>query len=234
MHNRSYETRHRRNDALPTHRHREAYAALVIDGSYVESSIDGSVECVPGSLVIHPAFHAHGDRFGGAGARVVNVVLDVTDWGDTARALCVADLREARRVLQRHPDRLADVLEIATSVPFLPHLCWHGEFLAALRDSDEPIGQICARVGVSAAHASRDLLRRYGMSPQALRRESRWRKAMRLLATQETLADIAAECGFADQSHLARTFRAVTGHPPSRLLRHIKYVQDRRRRGMSQ
>ncbi len=36
----------------------------------------------------------------------------------------------------------------------------------------------------------------------------------RLVNTRESLADIAVECGFADQSHFTATFRRAVGHPP--------------------
>ena len=59
-----FETRHDASDVLRTHRHGGAYAALVLDGSHVEASADGPIECTPGTLVLHPRWHAHGNRFG--------------------------------------------------------------------------------------------------------------------------------------------------------------------------
>jgi AraC family transcriptional regulator len=230
----SYETYHRQNDCLPTHRHSRAYVALVLDGGYFEGSVDGPFDCPPGTLVVHPPFHAHGDRFGSAGARVLNVLLDDRNRGDAARTLRVASLREARRLLKRHPHRIDEVVAVATAVPMPPLPAWHREFMRVLREGDEPIGRTAARIGISAEHVSRDLLRWYGMSPRALKLEWRSRRALRLLITQERLADIAAECGFADQSHLTRTIRAVTGLPPSRWRRHIKWVQDREARALAQ
>ena len=219
---RCYETRHGRNASLPIHRHRRAYAALVVDGSYLESSIDGPFDCLPGTLIIHPEYHAHGDRFGAVGARVLNVPLDGRVGGDAARPLRVAGLREARRILERHPARIDEVLALATACPVRSLPAWHRELMRALREGEEPIGRTAVRIGISAAHASRDLLRWYGMSPRALRREWRCRRALRLLSTREKLADIAADCGFADQSHLTRTVRSVTGLPPAQWRRHIK------------
>ena len=37
--------------------------------------------------------------------------------------------------------------------------------------------------------------------------------------TDRSMADIAAECGFFDQSHFARTFKAAEGVPPRRYRR---------------
>ena len=68
--------------------------------------------------------------------------------------------------------------------------------------------------------------RRFGMSPQVLRRELRTRRALHLLAGAMPLAGIAAASGFADQAHLARTLRAATGATPSQLRKQVKCVQD--------
>jgi AraC-like DNA-binding protein len=103
---------------------------------------------------------------------------------------------------------------------------WHKAFLKALSDSDESVGSIARQLGVSAAHASRDLQTSFGIPPQALRRELRWRRSLELLSTTASLRDIAAACGFADQSHLTRVVRAHSGLTPARLREHIKSVQD--------
>jgi AraC family transcriptional regulator len=103
---------------------------------------------------------------------------------------------------------------------------WQPALLQALASNDAPIGELCQQLSVSAAHASRALLRSHGMSPQLLRRELRWRRALSLLGGDASLAEIAAQSGFADQSHLTRIVRHFTGLPPAALRRQIKSVQD--------
>lgn len=223
-----YETRHGRDDALATHRHAAAYAALVLDGSHVETSVDGPRECTPGTLVLHPRFHAHGNRFGHRGARVVNLTLPA-DTHCASRALRVSDLREAKRCFERG-DLAALQALLAGAAPAPGESDgdgWRDAFLVALRDDDAPVGAIARRVGVSAAYASRALLRSHGMGPQALRRELRFRRALALLDGGDRLADIAQQAGFADQSHMTRTVRAHSGLTPSQLRRgQVKCVQD--------
>lgn len=222
---RSFVTRHERDDALLTHRHRTAYAALVLDGMHVETSADGPFECTPGTLLLHPNFHAHGNRFGHRGARVINVPLPIDGLG-TFRALRVAHLGEAREVFEHRLDLLATLLVDAFEHPAATLQDWQSAFIRELESTDAPIERICRQLGVSAAHASRAMLRSHGMSPQALRRELRCRRALTLMQGPASLADIAAQAGFADQSHLSRTVRSCTGLPPSALRRHIKCVQD--------
>lgn len=221
-----FETRHTRGTSMPAHRHREAYAALIVAGSYTESSVDGPVPCRPGTLVLHPAFHAHADRFGARDVRVVNVILPMSGRGRGAQVLSVPSLREGIDVFRRAPGRLAELCRACTPHERLEIRDWQQAFLDALRDSDAPVGSIARRLGVSAAHASRELRRTFGMPPVALRRELRSRRARELLASSLSLPDIAATCGFADQSHLTRVIRAHTGRTPATLRAHIKSVQD--------
>lgn len=224
-----YETRHQRGDALPTHRHREAYAALVLDGGYEETSADGPLPSRPGVLLLHPPYHAHGNRFERSGARVINFMLPALDGVTQAQARQVPDLREAIAILRRAPQHFAELLAASAPCEPSPLPAWQSGFVVALRTGEQPIAELAREFGVSAAHASRALGVSHGMSPQALRREFRWRRALALLATPAPLADVAAEAGFADQSHFTRVARAHAGLPPSALRRQvgrIKCVQD--------
>jgi AraC-like DNA-binding protein len=38
------------------------------------------------------------------------------------------------------------------------------------------------------------------------------------LETGGAIADVAADCGYADQAHLTREFARITGHPPKEFL----------------
>jgi AraC-like DNA-binding protein len=62
----------------------------------------------------------------------------------------------------------------------------------------------------------RAFVREYGLPPQQYLKRLRIQTACRLLVdTRESIAAIAQRCGFADQSHLTREFRRVTGSTPS-------------------
>jgi AraC family transcriptional regulator len=223
------ETRHRAGDSLATHRHGQAYAALVVDGSYWESSLEGPVLCVPGTLLLHPHFHAHGNRFGRHGARVINLPLCDSLVPERRSIWQVDCLKEAVEVFASEPDALTDLLSRAqpATVERTESSGWQADFVQQLQDSDLPIARLARQAGVSDAYASRSLRRSHGLSPQLLRRELRLRRALGLLAEDQSLADIAAVCGFADQSHLSRVVRACTGLPPAHLRRQVKSVQDR-------
>lgn len=73
-----------------------------------------------------------------------------------------------------------------------------------------------ATIGVSPRTAQRLTRRFVGLTPLALIHRRRLQQAAHLLSTQpETaVADIAADLGYADQSHLVRDFRKVLGFTP--------------------
>jgi AraC-like DNA-binding protein len=71
-----------------------------------------------------------------------------------------------------------------------------------------------------------------GATPKAAARVIRFYRAQRLLLRR---ADLAAECGYYDQAHLAREFRALAGCPPMRWLadefRNVQAIADGRGAG---
>jgi AraC-like DNA-binding protein len=93
--------------------------------------------------------------------------------------------------------------------------------LAAVRDLLEDrvtenvgLDELATVAGLSRFHLIRVFQRRYGVTPFAYLRHRRVEKARAALRTGASLADAAAGAGFADKSHLGRSFRAVMGATP--------------------
>ena len=61
-----------------------------------------------------------------------------------------------------------------------------------------------------------------GSGPKAVARVLRFERALRLVREGRALADVAYDCGYADQPHLNRDFRALAGATP----REVTFVQD--------
>ncbi|MFX7792705.1 AraC family transcriptional regulator, partial [Acinetobacter baumannii] len=76
-------------------------------------------------------------------------------------------------------------------------------------DDGTRIGTIAARLGVSRETFTRSFYRRVGMSPHAFRIVGRLNVARGRIRNGASIANAAAACGFADQSHLGRHFRRV-------------------------
>lgn len=96
-----------------------------------------------------------------------------------------------------------------------------GAVAAALTHIQEHLSEdlsredVARKAGVSPGHLSQLLKERTGRSFVEWLREARIREACRLLADPDkTLAEIAADCGFCDQSYFTHVFRRIRGTTP--------------------
>jgi AraC-like DNA-binding protein len=82
------------------------------------------------------------------------------------------------------------------------------------------VGTLAAHVGWSRRHLSDQFGVEYGVSPKEMARVLRFERSRWLYVRPEpsTLAAIAAECGYADQAHMAREWRALAGASPTQWL----------------
>lgn len=80
------------------------------------------------------------------------------------------------------------------------------------------VADLAAEVGWSDRHLRNRLATETGLTPKAAARVIRFSRTTRTLISGGTLADVAAACGYFDQAHLDREFRALAGCAPSRWL----------------
>ncbi|MFJ4184663.1 helix-turn-helix domain-containing protein [Kitasatospora sp. NPDC089509] len=81
-----------------------------------------------------------------------------------------------------------------------------------------PVAELARETGWSARHLQERFRRETGLTPKAAARVIRFDRARHLLAAGSPpprLAELAARCGYFDQAHLAREFRALAGAAPS-------------------
>jgi AraC-like DNA-binding protein len=89
------------------------------------------------------------------------------------------------------------------------------------RGGQVPVAELADAIGCSRKHLSVRFDREFGLSPKLLARIMRFDHAIRIVRYGEVTSwsDLAAQCGFADQAHMAREFVAFAGDPPTALLR---------------
>jgi AraC family transcriptional regulator len=121
---------------------------------------------------------------------------------------------------------------ILTRVPQLRGVLRRGGLAAwqtkrALQYIEENLGAKLARrevancVALSESYFSRAFKQSLGSSPFAYVVARRVERAkLMIISTQLRLTDIALACGFADQSHLTRSFRRIVGMSPGRWRRY--------------
>lgn len=87
------------------------------------------------------------------------------------------------------------------------------------------LAELSATAGLSRFHFLRSFAQATGLAPHAFRLQARLHLARRLILAGQPLALVAAEAGFADQSHLTRLFARSYGMTPGGYARN--FVQDR-------
>ncbi|TNM61314.1 helix-turn-helix domain-containing protein [Aliirhizobium smilacinae] len=79
-----------------------------------------------------------------------------------------------------------------------------------------PLDELAQQVRLSTSYFSAAFKTTFGVSPHSYVVSCRVEHAkQRMLTTKAPLCEIALDCGLADQSHLSRVFRRVTGTTPS-------------------
>ena len=97
------------------------------------------------------------------------------------------------------------------------------ELIDARLDGDLPVAEIAHHCGLSPSRFRVAFRNTTGVTPHRWLTERRVDKAKTLLLRHSvSLAQIALECGFADQSHFTHVFTAVVGASPGEWRRHAE------------
>ena len=100
-----------------------------------------------------------------------------------------------------------------------------GRALAGLTRG-ERVAVVADEVGYSRRRLGTLVREETGLAPKEFQRLARF-EASRALMGRRPLAEVAAECGYADQAHLAREWSDLAGCPPSTWLREeFPFLQD--------
>jgi AraC-like DNA-binding protein len=102
-----------------------------------------------------------------------------------------------------------------------------GRRILAMGEHGLTASAIAERVGLSVRQLHRRCTSLFGYGPRRLSRVLRMRRALDAARRGASLADIAADCGFADQAHLCRETLDLAGTTPTLLLRHLGLREQR-------
>ena len=90
----------------------------------------------------------------------------------------------------------------------------------------EPVAMVARRVGASERSLHRELVAWSGLAPKAMARILRMQRCLTALRTRhEPLAFTALRLGYADQAHMTRELKALTGFTPTEL-HPVRNLQD--------
>ncbi len=158
------------------------------------------------------------DLLGAAAARLLDQLSAASTWAERFRLLDDALLaRLAATRGSARPDDVGIAPEVAAA--------WR---LLLASDGALPVATVAAQVGWGRRHLGERFRAATGLTPKEAARVARFEAAVALLRTRPVpLAELAVTCGYADQPHLAREWRALTGDSVTTWLREeLPFVQD--------
>jgi AraC-like DNA-binding protein len=211
---------------MDAHAHEFAYASLVVEGHYAEHSASAPRHLKRGMLVFHPAGEIHADCVLDQTMATVNleylagdvpgefICADGTQVDDLSHRFLSA-LSAAGPALERSIESLRDFLWSKALRTPLPPIAGAREALAK-GQREAPVASLAAKLGMHRGQFHRAFKRAYGESPRCDLTKRRAASAVELLVgTSLSIADVAAECGYYDQSHFCRQFSTLSGMSPS-------------------
>jgi AraC family transcriptional regulator len=227
---------------LPSHFHDRAVVATTFAGGFESRMAGRAYWQTPSMTIVEPAGERHENRFGGSGARVLALQPDPRSDRLAPFAALLATPRQVQHpALVTLAWRLSAEIGAADSAASLALEGLALELLAtAVRQLDTPrgarpawllavrdrlhddcavapsLGDLSSIANVHPGHLTRAFRRAFHCSVGEYLRDVRLTRAAQRLATSEDpLARVAAEAGFADQSHFTRLFRRRFGCTPA-------------------
>lgn len=243
------ELRHATPHKFPRHTHEAAYFSLLLEGSYAEFLGRRSVYHQPLTIAWHPAAVTHYDEVGPVGAHFFTVevkpplIKRLSEFAAVPDDFCTSQSDLSRLGLRLYREFKAgdDASLLAIEGLLLEMLAgaarvrpedgsahsppvWLKRVVDRLEAefAENPsLTELAREAGVHPVHLSATFRRfQHATIGEYIHRQRVSHAARMLLLDKEIpLTEIAAACGFSDQSHLTRIFKRLTGLPPGEFRR---------------
>jgi len=217
--------------AIAEHRHDWPVLSFYRMGAYRELSEAGEVTLSGPSVVFHPAGSPHADAIGEPGLETLILEFDPAWLPDVAcgggsrywrgGSVALEAPRLASLWLSRAPERVlrertADFLRRALTAKPASAPAWLARAEAALEAGEAASASLAARLDLHPAWFARAYRAARGEGLHQTLRRRRVERAVALVRDGDrSLAGVAVDAGFCDQSHMNRAFRAVLGRTPA-------------------
>lgn len=210
---------------------------LTLAGAVAEEVTHHSVTVTPGDILLKSNHTLHENRYSTSGARHLTVEAlsaniddgNVTDMIDRigwqrqqgpealqhSAAMVDAALIGNRNMLRTTINDICAAIQTSRRRPAPP--VWLSQLKAELQEcgfSSGDLSRYAKAAGVHPAHVSRLFRQCFGTSITLFTQSCAVKRALQLLYSDFSLADVAATGGFYDQSHMGRVFRRCTGFTP--------------------
>lgn len=94
--------------------------------------------------------------------------------------------------------------------------------LLKLPEASISIADMSDEICVSSFHMIRQFKKEMGLTPHQFQIQCRVRKAQKMLLSDRTIAEVALDTGFCDQSHFVRCFKKIIGMTPASYQKAVK------------
>ena len=94
------------------------------------------------------------------------------------------------------------------------------EYIETYYAENISLQQLAKLVNLNQFHLADVFCKEVGLPPHAYLNQVRIQRAKQLILSGESIAQVAHDTGFVDQSHLTRRFKRIVGCTPGRLLRY--------------
>lgn len=228
---------------MPAHRDRFSRISIILDGELQEVHDTHNIKAIKGSLVIKPKHCLHENTFGNRPVRALSIsfydeslfesFFNHWQWirhskanVSAARLWCeIKKIRNEEKLMKCLNDFISTVATLTQesskkSVPWLAEL---KKLLETDLTDAEDINQIAEKFFFHRVHLSRAFKKHFCTSPVEYRKYAKVSAAFSdLLLTSKSLAAIAFDAGFSDQSHMTREFMRYIGYTPAKFRQLVK------------
>lgn len=87
--------------------------------------------------------------------------------------------------------------------------------LLKVSEASVSIEDISNEICISSFHMIRQFKKEIGLIPHQFQIQCRIRKAQKLLLSDKSIAEVALDTGFCDQSHFVKSFKKIVGMTPA-------------------
>jgi AraC family transcriptional regulator len=236
------------------HYHENAYFTFILQGKVLEGNRKEIFRCAAGSLLFHNWQEAHYNIKPKGFTRGFHLELEREwfssmneDYGSIEgsmnlrhpdlKLLMYLIFRESKLEDSISPlaietlltELLSQMASTAAQSSRLPPR-WVAQLQELLHDapaSSWTLNSLSQTLGIHPSHLSRGFRRYFGCTLGAYIRKLRLQQALAMLPEKgQSLTDIALACGFADQSHFIRSFKAATQTTPSQFRSCLRFTAE--------
>lgn len=227
--------------SYPLHTHAQHYTLGIVEKGEVHiTTPKGEYVCGPSCMFHIPMDVPHSVKPQEGGFYTTLTVCINKDYLNHTEVDCIRDAVHeelcktgcSEEQIKRYSDLISDgltlvfanILEELTEETYTATL---KQMLLELPENPITIEDMAHEICVSPFHLIRQFQKEIGLTPHQFQMQCRVRKSQKLLLSDKTIAEVALDAGFYDQSHFVRCFKKLVGMTPTAYKRRAKISKER-------